>query len=284
MRDVVESGSTAQRACAPERRRPPPRRGGRSVASAIRTLVVLDAGLTHDQILSSLPEDAAVDIVSVVEGMDAAGRALESTDCDVLLIACEGYSDRVLYLIESAVNQDEERPVIVLCQGSSNGFVHRVFEAGAEDIAGAPAAAPDRLVHDPEGAGPHAAEPALDGADPGRLIVVLGPKGGTGKTLTSTNLAVALQTLASASRSSTSTSSSATSALCARAFRPDETIYDLRASGGTSTRASSTHYLATHVSGVRALLAPSRPDQASAVSVESVREVYALLRERRTTP
>ena len=80
------------------------------MASAIRTLVVLDAGLTHDQILSSLPEDANVDIVSVVEGMDAAARALESTDCDVLVVACEGYSDRVLYLIESAVNQDETGP------------------------------------------------------------------------------------------------------------------------------------------------------------------------------
>ena len=44
-----------------------------------------------------------------------------------------------------------------------------------------------------------------------RLIFVLGPKGGTGKTLTATNLAVALRRPGGASRSSTSTSSSATS-------------------------------------------------------------------------
>ena len=108
--------------------------GRANVASAIRTLVVLDAGLTHDQILSSLPEDANVDVVSVVDGLDAAARALESTDCDVLVVACQGYSERALFLIDSAVKQDAHRPVLVLCQGSPNGFVRRVFEAGADDI------------------------------------------------------------------------------------------------------------------------------------------------------
>jgi pilus assembly protein CpaE len=246
------------------------------VAPAIRTLVVLDTGLTQDQILGALPEDANVDVVSVVEGMEAAGKALESTDCDVLLIACEGYSDRVLYLIESAVNQDDERPVIVLCQGSSNGFVHRVFEAGAEDILMLPQ--PGKTVSFTiQKALARRGGARARGLDPGRLIVVLGPKGGTGKTLISTNLAVAMQNAGERVVIVDLDLQFGDIALC-MGLPPGKTIYDVAGSGNFDAGTLDLH-MATHQSGVRALLAPSRPDQASAVSVETVREVYALLRQ-----
>jgi len=39
------------------------------------------------------------------------------------------------------------------------------------------------------------------------------------------------------------------------------------------------HYLVRHSSGVKTLLAPSRPDQASAVSAELIRDAYSLLRQ-----
>jgi pilus assembly protein CpaE len=39
------------------------------------------------------------------------------------------------------------------------------------------------------------------------------------------------------------------------------------------------HYLVNHESGVKALLAPSRPDQASAVTAELIRDAYSLLRQ-----
>jgi pilus assembly protein CpaE len=247
------------------------------VASGIRTLVVLDAGLSHDQVLSALPEDANVDIVSVVEGMDAAGRALESTDCDVLVIACEGYSDRVLFLIESAVNQDSERPVIVLSQGSSNGFVHRVFEAGAEDILMLPQSS-QTVSFTIQKSLARRGGARVRGSNPGRLIVVLGPKGGTGKTLTSTNLAVAMQNEGERVAIVDLDLQFGDIALC-MGLPPGKTIYDMAASGPVDASTLDAH-LATHASGVRALLAPNRPDQASGVSVEAVREVYALLREQ----
>ena len=42
-------------------------------------------------------------------------------------------------MIEGAVKQRPERPVVVLCTGSPNGFVRRVFEAGADDLIMLPA-------------------------------------------------------------------------------------------------------------------------------------------------
>jgi pilus assembly protein CpaE len=59
---------------------------------------------------------------------------------------------------------------------------------------------------------------------------------------------------------------------------PEKTIYDLAKSGGSIDMEKLETYLTPHVSGVRALLAPTRPDQASFVSTDLLRDVFSLLR------
>ena len=88
---------------------------------------------------------------------------------------------------------------------------------------------------------------------------MLGPKGGTGKTLTSCNLAVALAQAGTVGRSSTSTSSSAMWG-SRSGLEPERTIYDLVKSGGSLDGEKVDGYLAEHPSGARVLLAPlARP-------------------------
>jgi len=59
---------------------------------------------------------------------------------------------------------------------------------------------------------------------------------------------------------------------------PDHTIYDLARSGGSLDEEKITDYLTPHPSGVRVLLAPTRPDHAGAVSPSFIAEVLAVLR------
>ena len=162
------------------------------MATPIRTLVALDAGLTQDTIAPSLPNDADIELVGIIEGIDDSWRTLQDSPADVLVVCCLGYSERVLFLIESSVRQDPSRPILVLSQGSPNGFVRRVFEVGADDIL---------MLPQPREGVKFAIQKALArkqggsrraGTEQSRLVVVLGPKGGTGKTLTASNLAVAL--------------------------------------------------------------------------------------------
>jgi pilus assembly protein CpaE len=61
-------------------------------------------------------------------------------------------------------------------------------------------------------------------------------------------------------------------------LRPEKTAYDLATSGGTLDADKLEAFLVRHESGLRALLAPVRPDHASAVTTELMRSVYALLR------
>jgi pilus assembly protein CpaE len=113
----------------------------------------------------------------------------------------------------------------------------------------------------------------------GRLVIVLGPKGGTGKTLTASNLAVALAESGERVSVVDLDLQFGDIALCL-GLTPDTTIHDLAVSGGSLDAEKLDDFLVTHSSGLRALLAPSRPDLASAISVDLIREIYTVLRLR----
>jgi pilus assembly protein CpaE len=244
---------------------------------SIKTLVALETNLPFDTIQAALPNDSSVQIVGMVEGFDEAWTTLQESPADLLVVACAGYSDRALYLIEGAVRQRPNRPVIVLTQGSPNGFVRRVFEVGADDVVLLPETqdgikfAFQKAMARKEGA------TGVGSLATGPLVSVLGPKGGTGKTLVSTNLAVSLATRGRRVALVDLDLQFGDVGLCL-GLSPDRTIYDLVKAGGSIDADKIEGYMTPHSSGLRALLAPSRPDQAASVSVELLRDVYAVLR------
>jgi pilus assembly protein CpaE len=63
----------------------------------------------------------------------------------------------------------------------------------------------------------------------------------------------------------------------AMGLRPERTIYDLVRSGGSLDAEKLEDFLVEHPSGVRALLAPVRPDQAAVITVPFLSEVERLL-------
>jgi pilus assembly protein CpaE len=247
--------------------------------TSVRALLAVDTGLESREVAELFPSDELVHVVGVVDGLDESWRALQDTTVDLLVVACLGYSDRALFLIDGAVKQDPQRPVIVLTQGSPNGFVRRVFQSGAEDILMLPQTreqvrfAVQKVLARRSGGGALTAA----GTQLARLVVVLGPKGGTGKTLTAANTAVALAEQGKRVALLDLDLQFGDVALCL-GLAPTVTIYDLALAGGTLDADKLEDYLVTHESGVRALLAPSRPDQASAVTIELLRDIYAILR------
>jgi pilus assembly protein CpaE len=59
---------------------------------------------------------------------------------------------------------------------------------------------------------------------------------------------------------------------------PERTMYDLMKAGPPFDHEKLDRHLMKHSSGVKVLIAPTRPDQASAVSIEFLRDIYAALR------
>jgi len=109
------------------------------------------------------------------------------------------------------------------------------------------------------------------------MICVLGLKGGGGKTLTSVNLAVALAD-AGHSVAIVDLDLQFGDVGLALGLEPERTIYDLVRSGGSLDAQKLEDFLTVHHSGLRALLAPARPDQAGVVTPEFLKDVYPLLR------
>jgi pilus assembly protein CpaE len=243
-------------------------------AAPIRALVAVDR-LIDARVVEAVVDDPGIKVVGVVE--QAAGVPAVDAAADVLLVACGAASDDAVAFINAAARERGDRPLIVVCGGSPNGFVREVLTSGADDIV---------LIDETVTPGPEtffAMQKALarrsggafDGAR-GSLVCVLGPKGGIGKTVTSTNLGVAL---ADAGHRTVVVDLDLQfgDAGLALGLQPERTIYDLATSGGALDADKLDGYLVEHGSGLRVLLAPVRPDQAQSVTVEFLKELYATL-------
>ncbi len=248
------------------------------MAEPIKAFVVLDAGVNQADVERMLPRGEEVEIVGLVTGIDDAWVRLHETPNDLLVVVCSGQSESALTLIDNAVTERPRRPVVLLSYGSPNGFTRRVFAAGADDVVMLPVT-PDEVLF----ALQKAIARKAGGAEASHfsrapLICVLGPKGGTGKTLTSTSLAVALAEFGKSVALVDLDLQFGDVALC-MGVAPEQTIFDLVRTGGSLDEEKLAGFLMTHSSGVKVLIAPSRPDHAAVVSVDFLREIYATLRQ-----
>src|SRR5919198_3038826 len=245
--------------------------------ASIRALVAVDSSLSREAVQAALPAIDQIEITGVIYGLDESWNALQEAPVDLVVVACKGYSDRTLFFIGAVVKQRPDRPIVVMVEDGESGFVRRIFEAGADDVVILPetpqrvAFAFQKAIARREGAA------VASGVALAPMICVLGPKGGTGKTLTSCNLAVALAGMGKKAALVDLDLQFGDVAL-SLGLSPEKTIYDLAKSGGSLDIEKLDSYLTTHSSGLRVLLAPTRPDQASFVTVDLLRDVYTLLR------
>jgi pilus assembly protein CpaE len=247
------------------------------MSGTIRTLVAVDSDVDARTVEHAFPAGSPVHVTGVVEGLERSWSVLEESSPDLLVVACAGYSERVLYLIEAASKQRPERPVVVLFYGTPDGFLNRAFEMGADDLLTMPAPAEElefalrKVMARRRG--------TISAGTTNPMICIVGPKGGTGKTLTATNLSVALAQKGKRSVVVDLDLQFGDVGI-AMGLSPNRTIYDLARVGSSLDPDKAEDFLTQHASGARALLAPSRPDQAGAVTVEFLRELYAVLRAR----
>ena len=251
----------------------------------ITALVALEHGSDEESVRALLAETEDLELAGLVEGLDAAWAAMADRPVDVAILACSPDSEQALWFLRESSRAYSDRPVVVLCPGSPNGFVRQAFEAGADDLVvlppdlpARPVAVAEQLRFAVEKAVARRSGAAREGqAALASLICVLGPKGGIGKTLTSVNLGVAL---AAQGRKVTIVDLDLQfgDVGLTLGLAPQRTIYDLIKSGGSLDAEKVEAYLTRHASGARVLMAPVRPDQAGAVTIEFLRDVYALLR------
>jgi pilus assembly protein CpaE len=251
----------------------------------ITALLAHDETLPPELVSDHILPDSGVQLMEVSDALYPVPEMVRSSEADVLIVGCTGGSEDALRLIDWWTASRPGRPVVVACQDSSNGFVEEVFSAGADDLLVldpgpfvSPAAA-RQVAFALQKAVARKVGPGAEHIDPstGKLICVLGPKGGIGKTITACNLAIAL-TLRGKSVVLVDLDLQFGDVALSLGLTPDTTLYDLAVSGGELDEAKLDAFLMSHSSGLRVLAAPARPDQAQAIVPEFVADVYELLR------
>ena len=242
---------------------------------SIRALVAVE-GLDAFDVQRALPDDASFTLLAMTDGVDETVRAIIKETPDLVVVACQGREDdRSLHIIDAAHRTAPTVPIIVLAAASPNGFLRRAFEAGAADMAIFPQTKEQLRFAMSIAIARHPGQSAdTGGRKDGRLICVLGPKGGTGKTLTSTNLATALALAGKKVLVIDLDLQFGDVALCL-GLPPEKTMYDLAISPGGLDEGKLKDYVMTHDTGVDVLLAPARPDQASAITIDLLRDVLS---------
>jgi pilus assembly protein CpaE len=189
--------------------------------------------------------------------------------------------------VVSAHRQHGARPIVLLCPSGIGGYLGEAFQNGVDDIVALPTdptasfdpALARQLVFSIEKAVMRKRGTAKPKAESVRnVICVLGLKGGSGKTLTSVNLAVSIA-LAGRSVCLMDLDLQFGDVALAMGLTPMRTIYDLVRSGGSLDAGKLEDFLMEHPSGAQTLLAPVRPDQAAMITVPFLSEVQRLLGE-----
>lgn len=240
----------------------------------LRFLVLLGEGVEPGEIRAALPPASLVRLADLRDAVDGGPKLVDETRPDLVVLGCSGHSDAALNAIRELSGRRGDYAIVVVYEGNPNGFMDPAFEAGADDLITLPQPTPqlafafEKVVARRRGA----AQPTL-----APMITILGPKGGTGKTLTACNLAVCLAR-AGAKPALVDIDLQFGDVGLALGLKPDHTIYDLAVAGGTLDEEKVEGFLLRHSSGVRALLAPVRPDQAAAVDITFLRNVLEILR------
>jgi len=250
----------------------------------LQILVALDGEVDRGAIETLVSRDPTVTVLDYLELGGPAASGLGAGDA--LIVAVADYTREAQAFVIAAHRQHPDRPIVLLCPDGNNGELRDAFINGVDDIVALP---PEQA----EGIDPALASQlafALEKAVMRRrgavsksaavrnVICVLGLKGGSGKTLTSVNLAVSLAQ-SGHSVAVLDLDLQFGDVALAMGLSPVRTIYDLVRSGGSLDAGKLGDFLIEHSSGVRALLAPVRPDQAAMITVPFLSEVERLLGE-----
>src|SRR3954451_18580440 len=244
------------------------------MADTIRILVILAEHADRQLVETALGNEPSLEVVGFADNIEDWRGFLEQPG-DVVVVACYGADDGVAAILDHAVKHRPDRPVVVMSEASPNGFLRQAFEAGADDVITLPQSS-EQVAFTLEKVIARKKGLAVPGKAAAPLITILGPKGGTGKTLVATNLAVAL-----AQRDMKVVLVDLDLQFgdigLALGLSPEVTLYDLMKAGPPFDHEKVEQHMMSHSSGVKVLIAPTRPDQASAVSIDHMRDVYASL-------
>lgn len=254
----------------------------------IRVLIADAPPEARDNVEVLLKGEAGIEVVGVASDGQTAISLAREIKPDIVLIDSQLAGINGIRTAELLGEQVSSVAIIMMSRDADMSTIRRAMQAGARDFLPKPLRREDlvasvRSVFDLEaqqrsGRPPASKEEAEPRPTKGKIVCVFSPKGGVGRTTVAVNLAIALRTM---------TGRRVALADCNLPFGDvgivmnlvaKKTMADLLPSIADLSSEVMDSVLSVHESGVRVLLAPTRPELAELFQPEHVKHILEALR------
>jgi pilus assembly protein CpaE len=181
----------------------------------------------------------------------------------------------------AAIREHTRSPIVILASGESSALLEDALDAdGIADVLLLPQLT-ENVVFALRKAGHAGRRLAAEGAHArqGRIITVFSPKGGTGKTVTATNLAACFAKNEGKRTLLLDLDLQFGDAAIMLGLEPEKTIYDLVVAPGELDSEKLAGYITKHTCGLDILPAPLRPEDAELVTESKLARLLEVARE-----
>src|SRR5215208_6402356 len=231
-----------------------------------------------DKLRDSLANHPEIEMVGASTSVADGAAALAGGHLDAVLHATRGASLPADEL--AAIREHSRAPVLILASSGSSGLLEQALDADVADVLLLPqlvenivfairkATHTTKRHHDTGSSGRH-----------GRIVTVFSPKGGTGKTVTATNLAAACAKFEGRKTLLLDLDLQFGDAAIMLGIEPEKTIYDLVVAPGELDTEKLAGYTTHHACGLEVLPAPLRPEDAELVTEAKLGRLLEVARE-----
>jgi pilus assembly protein CpaE len=228
-----------------------------------------------DELSEALERHGEIELVGRSDSVREGGGPLSGGHLQVILHATRSSALPVDEL--AAIREYTRAPIVLLASGESSALLEDALDADVADVLLLPQLT-ENVVFAVRKAG-HAGRRQGKSRGDGRIITVFSPKGGTGKTVTATNLSTSFAKYAGKRTLLLDLDLQFGDAAIMLGIEPEKTIQDLVVAPGELDPEKLAGYTTRHSSGLDVLPAPIRPEDAELVTEQKLSRLLEVAKE-----
>jgi pilus assembly protein CpaE len=231
-----------------------------------------------EKLRESLASHPEIELVGSSTDVAAGAAALAGGHLDAVMHATRNGSLPAEEL--ASIRAHSRAPILLVASSGSAGMLEQALDADVSDVLLLPQLVENvvfairKATHTTR----RHSESGVGGRH-GRIVTVFSPKGGTGKTVTATNLAAACAKFEGRKTLLLDLDLQFGDAAIMLGVEPEKTIYDLVVAPGELDSEKLAGYTTKHASGLEVLPAPLRPEDAELVTEAKLGRLLEVARE-----
>jgi pilus assembly protein CpaE len=231
-----------------------------------------------EKLRDSLASHPEVELIGASASAAEGAAALAGGHLDAVLHATRSASLPADEL--AALREHTRAPILIVASAGSSRMLEEALDAEVADVLLLPQLVENVVFAIRKATHSRAHAPAAGGSGRhGKIVTVFSPKGGTGKTVTATNLATALAKFEQRKTLLLDLDLQFGDAAIMLGIEPEKTIYDLVVAPGELDTEKLAGYTTKHLSGLDVLPAPLRPEDAELVTEAKLGRLLEVARE-----